>query len=235
MIKLFKNRIFIGVVCLLLAGIIAFGLLPGLYSRQASTAEIVRLDQTVEAGTVITDDMLTVAEVGAYGLPDDVVRVKSQITGLVAESAIYCRGIPVACRFAALEDYQADKKAGDFGLSDGTYLLTINLPSESSGLAGILRAGDAVDVYSYSDEAGASVASVALTGVSVYQVLNSKLVSLDDLDVKLGADPDTDESDYDFAPAYVVFIVNEQQARVLIGLEKDEALHLTLRETEVRP
>ncbi len=235
MIKLLKNRIFIGAVCLLLAGILTFGLLPGLYSRQASTAEIVRLNQTVEAGTVITDDMLTVAEVGAYGLPDGVVREKSQIVGLVAGSAIYAGEYLWLDRFAAPEDYQADKKSGDFGLSEGTYLLTISLPSESSGLAGILRSGDTVDVYSYSDETGASVASVALTGVSVYQVLNSKLVSLDDLDVKLGADPDTDESDYDFAPAYVVFIVNEQQARVLIGLEKDEALHLTLRETEVHP
>jgi pilus assembly protein CpaB len=235
LIKLFKNRIFIGAVCLLLAGIFAFGLLPGLYSRQASTAEIVRLNQTVEAGTVITDDMLTVAEVGAYGLPEGVVREKSQIMGLVAESAIYAGEYLWLDRFTSPEDYQADKKAGNFGLSDGTYLLTISLPSESSGLAGILRAGDTVDVYSYSDETGVSVASVALTGVSVYQVLNSKLVSLDDLDVKLGADPDTDESDYDFAPAYVVFIVNEHQARVLIGLEKDEALHLTLRETEVHP
>lgn len=235
MIKLFKNRIFIGAVCLLLAGILAFGLLPGLYSRQASTAEIVRLNQTVGAGTIITDDMLTIAEVGAYGLPEGVVREKSQIVGLVAESAIYAGEYLWLDRFASPEDYQADKKAGNFGLSDGTYLLTISLPSESSGLAGILRAGDTVDVYSYSDETGASVASVALTGVSVYQVLNSKLVSLDNLDVKLGADPDTDESDYDFAPAYVVFIVNEQQARVLIGLEKDEALHLSLRETEVHP
>jgi hypothetical protein len=33
----------------------------------------------------------------------------------------------------------------------------------------------------------------------------------------------------------VVFVVNEQQAETLIGLEKDKALHLTLRGTEARP
>lgn len=89
--------------------------------------------------------------------------------------------------------------------------------------------------YGYTDESGSAVASVALTAVSVYKVLNSKLVSLDELDAELAANPDADPADYDLAPAYVVFTVNEQQAKVLIGLEKDEVLHLTLRETEARP
>ncbi len=120
-------------------------------------------------------------------------------------------------------------------MSEGTYLLTIALPSESSGLAGILRAGDTVDVYGYTDSGGTVAVYEALTGMKVYKVLNSKLASLDDLDAKLKADPKADTSDYDFAPAYVVFTVNEQQAKVLIGLEKDESLHLTLRETEAQP
>ena len=74
--------------------------------------------------------------------------------------------------------------------------------------------------------------SKALTGITVYEVFNDKLVSLDDLDAELEANSDADPSDYDFAPAYVVFVVDEQQAKVLIGLEKDESLHLTLRGDE---
>jgi hypothetical protein len=65
-------------------------------------------------------------------------------------------------------------------------------------------------------------------------VLNSKLVSLDDIDAELTANPDADPSDCDLAPTYVVFAVNEQQAKVLIGLEKDKSLHLTLRESEAQ-
>lgn len=233
--KLIRNRLFISAVCLLLAGVLAFGMLPRMYDRQASTADIVCLNQSVEPGTVITDNMLIVAEVGAYGLPANVVTEKSQIAGLVAESTLYAGEFLWVDRFATPENYQAEKKAGHFGLVDGTYLLTISLPSESAGLAGVLRSGDMVDVYGYTDETGIAIASVALTGVSVYQVLNSKLVSLDDLDTKLSKESDADVSDFDFAPAYVVFLVNEQQAKVLIGLEKDEALHLTFREKEVRP
>lgn len=235
MLKLFKNKIFIGAMCLLLAGMLAFVFLPRLYGAQSGTTEIVKLRQTVESGTVITDDMLTVAEVGAYGLPDNVIRNKSEITGLVAGSTIYAGEYLWRDRFMTEEAYREVTSKESLGLSDGTYLLTISLPSESSGLAGILRAGDTVDVYGYSDESGSALVSKALTGVTVYEVLNDKLASLDDLDAKLKADSDADSSDYEFAPAYVVFVVNEQQAETLIGLEKDKALHLTLRGTEARP
>ena len=235
LLKLFRNKLFIGAMCLLLAGVLAFGLLPRLYGAQSGTTEIVKLRQTVEYGTVITEDMLTVAEVGAYGLPDTVVTDKSEIVGLVAGDTIYAGEYLWRDRFMTPEAFEESKKQNGYGLSDGTYLLTIALPSESSGLAGILRSGNSVDVYGYTDESGSAVASVALTAVSVYKVLNSKLVSLDDLYAKFTANPDADPADYDLAPAYVVFTVNEQQAKVLIGLEKDEALHLTLREMEARP
>lgn len=235
MFKLFRNKVFIGAMCLLLAGILAFVFLPRLYSVQSSMTEIVNLKQTVEYGTVITDDMLTVAEVGSYGLPDNVVRDKSEITGLVAGDTIYAGEYLWRDRFITEEAYKETASKDSLGLSDGTYLLTIALPSESSGIAGILRAGDTVDVYGYTDSDGTVAVNEALTGVKVYKVLNSKLVSLDDLDAKSKADSSKDSSDYDFAPAYVVFTVNEQQAKTLIGLEKDKSLHLTLREAGAQP
>ncbi|MPN26024.1 hypothetical protein SDC9_173446 [bioreactor metagenome] len=179
--------------------------------------------------------MLTVTEVGSYGLPDNIVKDKSEIIGLVAGGTIYAGEYLWRDRFLTEEAYKNSASKTGYGLSDGTYLLTIALPSESSGLAGILRAGDTVDVYGYTDENGSAVVSEALTSVTVYKVLNSKLISLDDIDAELTANPDADPADYDLAPAYVVFTVNEQQAKVLIGLEKDESLHLTLRETEAQP
>lgn len=228
--KLFKNKVFIGAMCLLLAGILAFVLLPQLYRAQASTEEIVMLKQTVEYGTIITEDMLTVTKVGAYGLPDSVVRLKSEIIGLIAGETIYAGEYLWWARFTTSESYEKIDNIANYGLSEGTYLLTISLPSESSGIAGILRAGDAVDVYGYTDGSGAAVVSKALTAVKVYTVLNKKLLSLDELDAKLKTAPDADPSNYDLSPAYVVFIVDEQQAEILIGLEKDKSLHLALRE-----
>jgi pilus assembly protein CpaB len=235
LLKLFRNKIVVGAICLLLAGMLAFVFLPRLYSVQSGTTEIIKLRQTVEYGTVVTDDMLTVAEVGSYGLPDNVVRDKSELVGLVAGGTIYAGEFLWRDRFLTEEAYKNTASKTGYGLPDGTYLLTIGLPSESSGLAGILRAGDTVDVYRYTDESGSAEVNEALTAVTVYKVLNSKLVSLDDIDAELTANPDADPTDYDLAPTYVVFTVNEQQAKVLIGLEKDKSLHLTLRESEAQP
>lgn len=180
----------------------------------------------------IAQAMLTVSEVGSYGLPDNVIRAKSEITGFVAGETIYAGEYLWRDCFLTPEAYEDAENRTGYGLSDGTYLLTIGLPSESSGIAGILRAGSTVDVYGYSDDNGSAVVSKALTDIIVYEILNDKLVSLDDLDAKMEASPDADPSDYDFAPAYIVFVVDEQQAKVLIGLEKDESLHLTLRGDE---
>ncbi len=226
---LLKNKIFIGAMCLLLAGVLAFVLLPRLYSAQASTVEIVTLKQNVDGGAVISDDMLTMAEAGSYGLPDNVVKDKSEITGLVAKETIYAGEYLWRDRFTTEEAYQKTFSESGVALEDGSYLLTIGLPSASSGLAGILRGGDVIDVYGSVSDNGTATVGEALTSVTVYAVLNSKLVPLDDLDAKLKAAPDTDQSNYDFIPAYVVFIVNDQQAQTLIGLEKDKSLHLVLR------
>lgn len=112
-------------MCLLLAGILAFGLLPRLYSAQSGTTEIVILRQTVEYGAVITDHMPVVAEIGSYGLPDNVIRDKSEITGLVAGETVYAGEYLWRDCFLTPEDYEKTAKKSGYGLSDGTYLLTI--------------------------------------------------------------------------------------------------------------
>lgn len=233
--RLFRNKLFIGAVCLLLAGILVFGLLPRLYNAQSSIAEIVRLKETVVSGIVITADMLTVTEVGSYGLPDGIVKDKSEIVGLVANETVYAGEYLWRNRFVSEDDYESGTGQTRYGLSEGTYLMTMSLPTASSGIAGVLRSGDIVDVYGYAISDGVAAVTGELTAVTVYRVLNSKLMPLDDLDAMLTADPSTTISDYDFKPAYVIFAVNEQQAKVLIGLEKEESLHLVLRETGAQP
>lgn len=230
MLRLFRNRLFIGGACLLLAGALTFGLLPRLYAAKAETTQVVQLLETVERGTAITEDMVKATETGAHGLSEQVVRDKAELAGLVARETIYAGEYLWRQRLTRVEDFPQDYTGGDYGVAEGMVLLTIRLPSESAGLAGVLRSGDIVDVYGYIDRGEGTSASTALNAVRVYKVLNSKLMPLDTLDAELAANPDKKISDYDFAPAYIVFVVNEQEAEVLIGLEQNKALHLVLRE-----
>ena len=63
--KIFRNRTVIGVLCILLALVICFGVTP-LFSRSASEkAEIVRVTADIKEGDEITAEMVQTVEVGA--------------------------------------------------------------------------------------------------------------------------------------------------------------------------
>jgi pilus assembly protein CpaB len=193
----------------------------------------VRVEQDVPTGTIITSTMLTTAEVGAYGLPEKVVTSENEAVGKVAAETLYAGEMLWQGRLVSAEDYLTSEEARTKGLSAGMYLVTLELPSASSGIAGVLRAGYIVDAYecSVSGDSSYSVTK-CLSSMYVYDVLNSKMESLNDLDAKQNAAPTENETSYDFKPAYVVFRCSENQAQTLIRLERAKTLYLTLKNTE---
>lgn len=64
--SIFKNRTVIGVICILLALVICFGITPLFNQSISQKAEIVRVTKDIHAGELITQDMVTTAEVGSY-------------------------------------------------------------------------------------------------------------------------------------------------------------------------
>lgn len=225
--KLLKNKLFIGTACLVLAAVLSFVLLPKLNENEQATTSVAVLNRMVDEGTEITEDLLVSVEVGAFGLSDAIVRDKSQVIGMVANSRIYKGEYLTKNRLATAADYK--NSAYGTALEPGKFLLALKLPAASSGLAGALRGGGLVDVYTTSeDEVGAITAEKVLSEISVKQLLNSKLLSLGELDKPSDARVDGVEEDQDFVPVYVLVAVDELQARTLIALEKAENFHLTL-------
>jgi len=147
MTKLFRSKAFLGGICLVLAAAIAFLLLPRFYASQSATVSVVRVTQDVPAGKIITSDMLTTAEVGAYGLPEKIVTSEDEAIGKVAAETLYTGEMLWQERLLSEENYLVSEEARTKGLSAGICLVTIELSSTSSGIAGVLRAGYVVDVY----------------------------------------------------------------------------------------
>lgn len=82
--KIFRNRTVIGVLCILLALIICFGVTP-LFSRSASEeTEIVRVTKDIKEGDEITAEMIQTVEVGAYNLPQNLMTDKKEVVGKYA-------------------------------------------------------------------------------------------------------------------------------------------------------
>ena len=225
--KIFKNKLFISTACLVLAAVLSFVLLPKIYEEETATANVLVLNQTVAEGTEITEKLLSTAEVGAFGLSGAVATDKEQVIGMVATSTIYEGEYLTKNRLVTAEEYK--KSVSGAVLADGQFLLALKIPSTSSGLAGQLRGAALVDVYTtVDDENGAIKTEKALSEISVKQVLNSKLESLDDLDKSLAEESDGVKDEADYAPVYIVVTVDETQAKTLIALEKAENFHLTL-------
>ena len=225
--KILKNKLFISTACLVLAAVLSFVLLPKMYEGETATANVLVLNQTVDEGTEITENMLSTAEVGAFGLSGAVATDKEQVIGMVATSTIYEGEYLTKNRLVSAEEY--DNSGKGTALELGEYLLTLKLPSTSAGLAGVLRGGALVDVYTTTEnENGGIETEKALSEISVKQVLNSKLESLDYLDESLAEESDGVKDEADYAPVYIVVTVDETQAKTLVALEKAENFHLTL-------
>ena len=232
MAKVFKSKIFLGIICLILAAAIAFLVLPNFYASKSVTTHAVKLTEDVPVGTVIADSMLVSVEVGSYGLPSSTVMKEEDAIGKVASENMYTGEFLTATRLITEEEYQALVAEKTKGLENGDCLVTIQFPGASSGVASVLRSGHIVDVHECveNEDETFSVQKV-LSSMYVYDVLNADLQSLSELDVKLEEAIVEEDTDYNFEPAFVVFRCTETQAQTLIRLERMEAIHLTLQRT----
>ncbi len=77
--KKLGNRTVIGMVCILIAFAVCFGVAPLVNRVSDSQTEIVRVVQTVTKGSLISDGDIEVVRVGAYNLPSSVLKSKEDV------------------------------------------------------------------------------------------------------------------------------------------------------------
>ena len=230
--RILKSKMLLGVGCLLLAAVIAFCVLPGVYDSKTDTTHAVKVAADIPAGTVIEDNMVISSEVSAYGLPSSVVLEKEDAVGKVACETLYAGEYLTDTHIITEEEYQTLLDEENKGLGSGYCLVAVQFPAASAGVASGLRSGHIVDVHEcIEDEEDNVTVQKVLSSMYVYDVLNASLQSLSELDVKLAEALEEDDTDYDFETAIVVIRCTEEQAQTLIRLERMESLHLTLQRT----
>lgn len=122
--KIFRNRTVIGVLCILLALIICFGITP-IFSRSASEkTEIVRVTKDIKEGDEITAEMVQTVEVGAYNLPQNLMTDKKEVIGKYATADL------------AAGDYILSSKLSAVPAAENAYLIRRLTPLECERLQG---------------------------------------------------------------------------------------------------
>ena len=215
--KIFRNRTVIGVLCILLALVICFGVTP-LFSRSASAkAEIVRVTADIKEGDEITAEMVQTVEVGAYNLPSGIMTEKDEVIGKYATADLKVGDYILASK---LSNKPAAENAYLYSLDGSKYAISVTIKSFATGLSGKLESGDIVSVLvSDYQGMGETVIPPELQYVEVISVTASS-----------GYDANTGEAVGDEKELHstVTLLVTTEQAKVLAGLEQESELHLAL-------
>ena len=214
--KIFRNRTVIGVLCILLALIICFGVTP-LFSRSASEkTEIVRVTKDIKEGDEITAEMVQTVEVGAYNLPQNLMTDKKEVIGKYATADLAAGDYILSSKLSAVP---AAENAYLYNLDGKKQAISVTIKSFATGLSGKLESGDIVTaiVADYQGK-GETAIPPELQYVEVISVTASS-----------GYDANTGEVvDEKELPSTVTLLVTTEQAKVLAELEQDSELHLAL-------
>lgn len=227
--KILKNRIFLSILCIVLAGAISFVLLPKFYGGKSATVMVLRAAEDIPAGTKIQSKYFAEVEVGKYGLPDNIINDKNSIIGKIAKTYI------------AKGDYLFPQKIGNFVtdeqldriVKDNKRLVAVSVPSIAAGLSSHLKSGDFVTVAFFlnqkensNTEQGTSPKVMVypeLKSLEVYSVENSRTQSTEQ--VREQQQADNKSPSLDPVPKTVTLIVTEAQAVKLIEAEYTGKLH----------
>ena len=230
MLKFLRSKLFISIILLALAAVLTFVLLPKMYGSQQATEDVVQFIDDVNAGTQISEEMLSTKKIGRYGVDAAVITKKSDIVGKYAAKDIRHDSNLYSDMFA--DDWSEVDGAVDTLLKDGDKLITLSLDSAAQSVGGQAKPGDVVDILTQKavkvslDEYGQAVGNTdkiememttLLKNVIVYKLQNQAMEDVTSLNRKfysIQQANDGSEKDFDssLVPAFVTVIVNDEQA-----------------------
>ncbi|MCM1277048.1 MAG: Flp pilus assembly protein CpaB [Lachnospiraceae bacterium] len=218
--KFLKNRTVLGVICIALSLVICFAITPLFNATKSSTTKIVRVKSDLKLGQQITSKDVEFVEVGAYNLPNEVVKNYDDVVGKYATSEMLKGEYVLA---AKISDTPASENAYLYGLTGEKRAISITIPSFAGGLSGKLISGDIVSVIAVDyKEQGETLVPDELQFVEVIAVTDSKGNDDETVTVKPDGEEETE------LPETVTLLVTPVQANILAELEAQGEIHISL-------
>ena len=210
--KPFSSRTVIGVVCIVLALLITFGVAPLVNRFTDQKVDIVRLKADVQRGQIITAEHLEIVNVGSYNLPNNVIKDGKAVVGKYAATDLY------AGDYLFTSKLSTDNKSADdvlLGLGGEKVAVSVNVANFAAGLSNKLENGDIVSVIIYDKDMYTSYIPAELKYVKVITTTTSEGVDKDEI-VDGGK------------AATVTVLVTPEQAELLAHYNSVTTIHFTL-------
>ncbi len=219
MMKYIKNRYVIFVLCLILAGVIAFVIVPKSNKNMAESVDVVKVTKQIEKNTQITEDMLEIKQMPKQAVTQSTITDKKQIVGKVSNVQLLPEDNLVMQKFTEV-GMETDKALYEMDNSE-QLAISVTLANLASSVSGKIQPGDVVSVYGFINETKQLADYTDLQYIEVIGVSNS---SAEELSTR-NSDSETDSSDK-VVPATVTLSVNRNQAQELVVLENTSSIHI---------
>lgn len=219
MMKYIKNRYVIFVLCLILAGVIAFVIVPKSNRNMAESVDVVKVTKQIEKNTQITEDMLEIKHMPKQAVTQSTITDKKQIVGKVSNVQLLPEDNLVMQKFTEVGT-ETDKALYEMDNSE-QLAISVTLANLASSVSGKIQPGDVVSVYGFINETKQLADYTDLQYIEVIGVSNS---SAEELSTR-NSDSETDSSDK-VVPATVTLSVNRNQAQELVVLENTSSIHI---------
>lgn len=221
-----KNRLYIGIACVVFALLIGFVFVPmSAHLASIKTVTVLRAATDIPVGSQIQPEMLEEVKISAQNVPLSAVSDPLEAVGKYAAYEIVADENILSTKLLTeppLENmYLTELPNGDLAVS-------VSVKSFAAGVSGKLMPGDIVSVYANlannpnQYDYRSSLMS-EMYYLEVLAVTNEDIGDVDDYE------ENPDDPDADTLPATVTLrCINLEQARVLIGLEANSQIHLAL-------
>ncbi len=210
--KSIGNRTIIGIICIVAALAICFGVAPLVNRLNDGKTEIVRVSQTILKGSQIGESDIEVVKVGSFNLPSGLYVKKEDVIGKYATGDLFPGEYILPAKVTTDINTATDILEG---LGSTQKAISLTIGSFAQGLSGKLETGDIISVIVYSQKDGFAFTPSELQYVKVITSTTSSGVDKADR---------TDNTQ----PVTVTFLVNQQQAELLAQYEKAASMHFAL-------
>ena len=216
--KFLKNRIILGLICIVVSLLICFGITPMFNDALKSKVTLVRVTKEIRTGEQITDKMVTSVEAVGYNLPSNVIYKIEEVVGKYANADLY-KG-----------DYILKSKLSDTPMLRNAYLnklngenraISVSIKSFASGLSGKLEAGDIVSLIAA--DVGSQRETLVYPALQYVEIIATTGSSGSDQNVQERGNGEEEE-----LASTITVLASPEQSRLLAELEQTGKLHAAL-------
>ena len=224
--QLFRNRVVVGVTCILAALLCFFGIGPMVLNHVTQQVWVTRIAKEIPANTQIKEDMLETVKVGGYNMPSGVIAEKSDIVNKYSTIKME----PGDYVFSSKISYLPSGTDAYLAKLDGTKVATsIAIKSLDDSLSGKLQPGDiiSIDVADYG-EMKQTVVPPDLQYVLLIGAITDSGTESDQTAISKSSSQNNYSNSKENLPSTLIVLVSPEQKKSIVDYNKNGSVHASL-------